>query len=180
MYCCYSWLYPRTPCCPLQYNQNILYLVAIFDSTHIHKASYSVLQRLGNNAQEKTIADILIEDKLWPPLDMVTADQEWENHKSNTWTKHKAFIVVRLVNRSYVLTTSLSLVYFFTGSRNGVVVDVYWNIRSLLVLKLRWQDILQASYVNKEEEKPWWRSTCLSAVVFARPIHYLREVFKAC
>ena len=45
-------------CCPLQNNQDISHLVA-FDGVHLG---------LGNIAQEYTTADILVEDKLWPPL----------------------------------------------------------------------------------------------------------------
>ena len=49
-------------------------IVAIVDSTHVR---YSLQQGLGNIAHERTTADILVEDQLWPPLDIVTVDQEW-------------------------------------------------------------------------------------------------------
>ena len=74
------------PRCPLQNNQNIPYLVAIVDCT--------LVEGLGNIAQENTTADILIEDQLQPPFDMVIADQEHELHKPNSCTKRESFIVV--------------------------------------------------------------------------------------
>ena len=39
------------------------------------------------------------------------------------------------------------------GSWNGVIVDILWNIWSLLVLKWWWEDLLCASYVWEETEK---------------------------
>ena len=41
-----------------------------------------LLRGLGNFAQENTIADILIEDQLQSPLDVIIVDQEF--HKSNS------------------------------------------------------------------------------------------------
>ena len=46
--------------------------------------NYSFLQGLGNIAQENTTEDILIEDQLQPPLDMVTVDQELSKRESLT------------------------------------------------------------------------------------------------
>ena len=89
---------------------------------------------------ENTTADILAEDQLWPH--MVTVDQERELHKPNSLTKCEAFIVGRIVNISCVLAKLNMFTSFgwggggFTGSGNGVFVDVYWNTSSLLVLKL--------------------------------------------
>ena len=62
-------------------NQNLPYLVAIVDCTHIGLAKRP--SRTYNITQENTTADILVEDQLWPPLDMVTVDQEQEHHNSN-------------------------------------------------------------------------------------------------
>ena len=53
-----------------------------------------------------------------------------------------------IVKLSCVVTITLSLVFVvvcFTGLRNGVVLDVYWNIWSLLVLNIC-EDLLYASY----------------------------------
>ena len=56
--------------------------------------------------------------------------------------------LVRIVTTCNVLATPYTLAMFFfcfIGSRNGVVVDVYWNIYSV-VLKFWWGDLLYASY----------------------------------
>ena len=50
----------------------------------ILRVSYSFLRGLGNIAQENTTADILVEDQLQPPLDMVTVDLEQELRKLNS------------------------------------------------------------------------------------------------
>ena len=53
------------------------YLVAVVDllTDYTHVGSDSCfLVRLRNIAQENTTADILVEDQLWLPLDMVTVD----------------------------------------------------------------------------------------------------------
>ena len=68
--------YPYTPCC-LKY-QNMPYLVAL----HLCWVSYYFLRGLGNIAQTNTIADILIEDQLRPPMDMIAVDQVGELHKT--------------------------------------------------------------------------------------------------
>ena len=55
----------------------MLCIATIVDCTHAGLISYSFLRGLGNIiAQENNAADILIADQLWPPLDMVTVDQE--------------------------------------------------------------------------------------------------------
>ena len=46
------------------------------------QAQLQLLRGLGNFAQENTIADILIEDQLQSPLDVIIVDQEF--HKSNS------------------------------------------------------------------------------------------------
>ena len=46
-YYCYCWLYPCSPCCPLQ---NILYFVALVDSTHAQSVGASV-----NNLHRTTL-----------------------------------------------------------------------------------------------------------------------------
>ena len=43
----------------------------------------------------------------------------------------------------YFLKAIFGCFFFFNGSKNGVIVEVYWNIWSLLVLKLR-EDLLYA------------------------------------
>ena len=58
---------------------------------------------------------------------------------------HKSFTVVRIVNQSCVLMILASFCCCFTGSGNGVIVD-FFNIMSLLVLKLWLVDLLYASY----------------------------------
>ena len=80
MYYCYCWQYPHTPCCPLQTNQNIPCIYAIVDGSHVRYIG------LGNISQENSTADILVENQLWPPLDM-TVDQEQELHKREPQTK---------------------------------------------------------------------------------------------
>ena len=60
----------------------------------------------------------------------------------------------RIVNISCVLMLLNYLQDFekFTGLRNRVVVDIYWNIWSPLVLK-RSKDLLYTSFVNDETKK---------------------------
>ena len=53
------------------------------------------------------------------------------------------------------------LFFCFTGLRNGVVVDIYWKIWSLLVLKLWQEDLLYASYAWKDTEKQIVRQLCV-------------------
>ena len=88
--------------------QYMLCAVAIVDCTH-NRVSYSFLQGLGNFPQENTTSDILIENKLQPPLVMVTIDQEGELLKPNSWTKCKVWIV----NRSRFSTVLVTIVLFF-------------------------------------------------------------------
>ena len=52
------------------YYQNI---VAIVDCNHVWSAT--AYSGLGNNEHKNTTADILIEDQIWPPLDLVTLDR---------------------------------------------------------------------------------------------------------
>ena len=59
-------------------------LVAIVGRT---RGQLQLPWELGNIAQYNTKADILIENRLWPPLDMVTVDQERELHVLDIWTK---------------------------------------------------------------------------------------------
>ena len=55
MYCCYCWLYPWTQCCPLQKNQNITYLVAITDCTHVRSATASQGQHWRTQPNMKSV-----------------------------------------------------------------------------------------------------------------------------
>ena len=55
--------------------------VVIVDCTHIGSDRASL--GLGNIGQENTIAYILIQNQIWPTLDMVTVDLEQEIHKPN-------------------------------------------------------------------------------------------------
>ena len=52
-------------------------------NSFILRISDTILRGPGNIAQENTTADILLEDKLWSPLDMATVDLECELHKPN-------------------------------------------------------------------------------------------------
>ena len=114
--------------------------------------SYSRLQRLGNIAQENTTnqtADVLVEDQLQPPLDMVTVDQERELHKPNIGTKRGSFVVLiiqpttklyhkvvrrvniinTLVQACCVLTTlMLARLCFISLDQDGAVMKVHWKI----------------------------------------------------
>ena len=106
--------------------------------------------RVGTIAQQNTAADILVEDQPRLPLDVITVDQEWELHKPNSWIGCQSY-VLRIVNRSRVPTVyTLSPFYysflFLTRLRNRRDVDVWWNICSLLALKLWWGDLLYSSY----------------------------------
>ena len=47
---------------------------------YTYSVSYSLLKGLGNILWENTKANVLIEDQLWPPLDVVTVDQVRELH----------------------------------------------------------------------------------------------------
>ena len=83
MYCGYCWLYQCSPCCPKYRNK--AYFVAIGDSLHPGSATLPCFHReLGKIAQANTTADILIEDQLRPPLNMVTVDQEREFCMTNS------------------------------------------------------------------------------------------------
>ena len=106
-----------TDLCILHYPkyQNIHYIVAIVDK-HLYRVRYSFLQGLGKIALENTRADILIEDQLWQ-----TVDQERELHSHPFW---------------YISTIHTIFVSFSTGSRNGAIMDAYWNIWSLLIPKI--------------------------------------------
>ena len=64
-------------------HQYTLCIVAIITAPKI-KVGYSFHCGLGNIAQENITADILIEDQLQPPLDMITVDQERELHRPNS------------------------------------------------------------------------------------------------
>ena len=68
MYCCYCWLHPCRPCCPLLNKWNIPCHVAIMDCVHIGSATSSI-KDVGNMVQENTTADILVEHQLWPPFE---------------------------------------------------------------------------------------------------------------
>ena len=149
------WLYPWTPYSPLQNIRNIPYLVDCW--LHLCRVGYSILRGLGNVAKEKTTAGILYFVRWMPPL--LTVDVEQELHKPNNWTKHEAVIGGRIINISCVLTI---LIYHFSRVlRSGVVVNVYWNTWSLLVLILWWEDLLHTSYYE--------RTYCMP-VMMRRPI----------
>ena len=123
--CCYCWLHPC-------------------------RVRYSFLRGLDNIAQENTTADILLEDQLWSPLDMIqltgrenTTNQIAEPSKSiRCGTNHQDKLSWRYVPTNIV---SFFLLSFFTWSRNWVVMDVLEHL-DLLVLKLWWEDLLYASY----------------------------------
>ena len=71
------------------------------------KISYSLLQRL---AQENTTKDVLVEDQLGPPLDLLTVDQEIELHK---WTKCRSYINDQGKNHRHIKHISTSMVGFY-------------------------------------------------------------------
>ena len=58
--------------------------------------SYSLLERLGNIAQENIYYSniLVVEDQLQPSLDMVAVDQVCELHQPNSWTSCESFVVV--------------------------------------------------------------------------------------
>ena len=68
----------------LLYTTHMLRIVAIADCTQVRSICYSHLQRLVNIVHENTATDILVEDQLRPPLDMVTVYQKQELHKLNS------------------------------------------------------------------------------------------------
>ena len=79
MYCCYC-------CCTLHTYQHMLCIASIVDSTHVHHVGPKYQKSFKDLVifyRENTTADILIEDQLWPPLDMVTVDQERKLLKPN-------------------------------------------------------------------------------------------------
>ena len=59
---------------------------------------------------------------------MITLDQAQELHKTNSRTKRES---IDVGSRRY---HSASCCFFFIELRNGVAVDVYWNIGRVLVL----------------------------------------------
>ena len=78
--------YPCTLHCPLQNNQNIPYLVAIVDCTHVGSATVSI-QGLGNIAQENSFnqtADVLVRYQVQRHLVLVTVPLKRELHKPNS------------------------------------------------------------------------------------------------
>ena len=54
------------------HNDNAICIVAIVGCTHVERATASFEDLVGNIAQENTTTDILVENQLRPPLDMVT------------------------------------------------------------------------------------------------------------
>ena len=59
--------------------------------------SASLIQGLGNSCRENSTnqtADVLVEDQLQPPLDLVTVSQEQELHKPNSRTERVAFLLL--------------------------------------------------------------------------------------
>ena len=104
--CCYCWL--LYPCCSKCLN--ISYLVAIIDCTHIGSATASFYDLV---TLHRSTADILVEDQLWPPLDMVTVDQEWKLHNPNSWTRRKSFVVGKNRKHKLCLDTCHFRQFFF-------------------------------------------------------------------
>ena len=67
----------------------MLCIVAIIDCTHEgYRISFKDLVTLYENTTKQT-ADVLVEDQLRPPLDLVTFGQLQELHKQDVWSKHK-------------------------------------------------------------------------------------------
>ena len=162
MCCCYCWLYPCRPCCPTY--QNTPYLVALVDCTDICWAT-AFLKDFGNISWKNTTADILIEDQLWPPLDKATVDQEQELQNLAelawgipSWYESSTEVVYQ---RYLPLSTGFFFFFCITGLKNSIAVDAYWNIGSLLVLKL--EDLLHASYNDR---------TYCTPVIMIGPIVY--------
>ena len=68
--------------------QHIPYLVAIVDSTHVRSAATSfknLLIVVQENSTNQT--DVLVDEQLQPPSDLVTVIQEQELHKPNSRTE---------------------------------------------------------------------------------------------
>ena len=59
----------------------------------------------------------------------------------------------------------------FTGSRNGVHLDAYWNICSLLELKLCWKGLLNACYAYEETNKQTNKDLMMNFTFF-QPEHF--------
>ena len=62
----------------------------------------------------------------------MTVNQEHKLHKPSSWSKCKSFVVVQTINISCIFTILNTT--SFCGSRNRVVVDIFWNTCSLLIL----------------------------------------------
>ena len=98
-------------------------IVAIVDCTHVHhvahyqiskhtiscshcwllpcRVGYRFLEDMGPlrrtlQLQQIFWSNILIEDQLRPPLEMVTVDKKWELHKKS-WNKCQLFVTVQII-----------------------------------------------------------------------------------
>ena len=65
--------------------------------------------------------------------------------------------MLRIANRSCLDDTysffQYTYIFCFSTLRNGVTVDVYWNICSFMVLKLWLEDLLYAIYAWEDEKQ---------------------------
>ena len=139
--CCYCWLHPC-------------------------RVSYCFLQGLGNIAQENIMADSLIEDQVWPLLDMVTVDKEREFHKPNSLTKHESFFMVWTVNRSCVLAilaTSAAVFFLLNWFKKQNSRGCLWeHLQSSCKIMIR-RPIIRCLCVRRNRERNkhttnscWW------------------------
>ena len=74
----------------------MLCIVAIADCTHVVSAIVyfkDLIIILQDNTTNQT-ADVLLEDQLKPPLDLVTGSQEREVHESNSRTEHGSVVAL--------------------------------------------------------------------------------------
>ncbi len=94
--CCYCWLYPSTPRCPLYKDLRMPYLVAIVDCTNQCRVSYRLLQGHANSCRGeihqpksgyfgKQKADILANNQLQSPLDLYQLS--WSAKSTNQTTE---------------------------------------------------------------------------------------------
>ena len=82
-------------------------------------------------------------------IGMVTADQEQEFHKPNSWTTCETFAVAwifNIIGALTILTTLDKFLGFEYWIEKRSSRGCYWYICSLLVLKVWWENVLYASY----------------------------------
>ena len=101
--CCYCCLYPCIPRRPLNRYQHIHYLLAIVDYTLVGSAtaSFKDLVTVTQENYTNQTADILVEDQIRPPLDLVRVAQTPTSQTAELSEAHSLEQIRPLPNSNY-------------------------------------------------------------------------------